>query len=50
MGIYHGGFDVLMAEELLNRPDVIAPLEQMRRERMPEGVAAIELGTVNRER
>jgi hypothetical protein len=29
MGIDHGGFDILVAQQLLNGADVVATLEQM---------------------
>jgi hypothetical protein len=32
MGANHGRFDVIMAQEFLRRPNVIAPFEQMRHE------------------
>jgi hypothetical protein len=38
MGIYHGGFDALMAEELLNGSNAIPAFEQVGGERISEGV------------
>lgn len=37
VGIDHRGREVLVAEEILNRPDVLAVLQQMRREGVREG-------------
>ena len=39
MGIDHGGFDVLVAEQLLNGADIVAVLEQVGCKGVPEGVA-----------
>ena len=50
MGVDHRRLDVAVAQEFLYGSNVIAPFEQVRCEGMPEGMAAIELGTVNRER
>src|SRR5256885_14183490 len=44
VGIDHGGADVVMAEELLHRPDVIAGFKEMGSERMPERVTRGPLG------
>ncbi len=38
MRINHRGADVLMPEQFLNRPNIIAILKQVSRERMAEGV------------
>ena len=40
----HGGAHILVAESLLNGADVLAPFQQVCRERMAEGVAAGRLG------
>ena len=40
MGVDHRRPDILVAEKLLNRPDVVARHEQMGREGMAKGVAA----------
>ncbi len=50
LGIGHRRLDVAVTQKLLDGSNVIAPFKQMRGKGMPEGVAAIELGTVNRER
>ncbi len=39
MGVDHRGFDVVVAEQFLQRSDVVAILEQMRGETMSERVA-----------
>ena len=44
VGVDHGGADVAVPEELLDRPDVIAVLEQMRSERVPQTVTRRPLG------
>ncbi len=38
MGIEHGGLDILVAQQFLNRPDVIAVSQQTRGKGVPEGV------------
>src|SRR5688572_24827836 len=40
MSVDHGCSDVFMSEQFLNRANVVAVLEEMSGERMPEGVAA----------
>ena len=40
MGVNHGGRDVFVAEQLLNRTDVVAVFKQMRGEAVSEGMAA----------
>ncbi len=40
MGVDHRRPDILVAEKLLDRPDVVARHEQMGREGMAKGVAA----------
>ena len=40
----HGGGDVLVPEQLLHRPNVVAGFEQMRRKRVPERVRRRMLG------
>ncbi len=35
MRVNHGGFSIFVPEEFLDRPDIIALLQQMRREAMP---------------
>lgn len=44
MGLDHRGAHVLVAQELLDRADVLAPLQQVGRKGMAEGVAAGLLG------
>ena len=44
MGINHRGFHVLMAEELLDCPNVVAPFQKIRRKGMPKGVAGGAFG------
>jgi len=44
VGVNHGRFDILVAEKLLDRSDVIATLEQVNGEEMAEGVASGPLG------
>jgi hypothetical protein len=44
VGVHHRRTDVRVAEQLLDGPNVIAGLQQMRRERMAERVAAHTLG------
>jgi len=44
MGIDLGGLDVAVAEELLDGPDIVAVLEQVGGEGVPEGMAAYSLG------
>jgi hypothetical protein len=39
MGVDHGRAYVFVAQQLLNRADVIARFQEMRCERMPEGMA-----------
>ena len=39
MRIDHCRLDALMAQDLLDRPDVVTALEEMRREGVPQGVA-----------
>lgn len=39
MGVDHGGGDIAMAEQLLHGANVIAALEQVGGEAVPEGVA-----------
>ena len=40
MGVDHGGADVAVTQELLNRADVVAVFQEMRREGVSQGVAA----------
>ena len=40
MGVDHRSLDVAMAQEFLDRPDIIAGFEQVRGEGMPEGVTS----------
>jgi len=44
MRINHRRADVPMSEQFLDGPDVVPILEQMRRERMPQGVAGNQFG------
>jgi hypothetical protein len=44
MGVDHGGLDVFMTEQLLNRPDIISVLQDVGREGMAQGVAGRMLG------
>lgn len=44
MGVDHGGAHILMAQQLLDGADVLAPLQQVGGKRVPEGVAAGLLG------
>ena len=44
MGINHRGFHVLMAEELLDCPNVVAPFQKIRRKGMAKGVAGGAFG------
>jgi hypothetical protein len=44
MSIDHGGAHLLVPEQLLHGPDVVAVLEQVRREGVSEGVAGRGLG------
>ena len=46
VGIDHGRTDVLVAKQLMDGPDVITALKQMRSERMPKGVATDVLNNV----
>ena len=39
MSINHGGRNIRMAEQLLNRPNVFTAFQQMRRKAMPKSVA-----------
>lgn len=43
-GINHRGFHVLMAEEFLDCPNVVAPFQKIRRKGMPKGVAGGAFG------
>jgi len=40
VGVDHRGFDVLVTQELLDRPNIIAIFDQVGGERVPERVAA----------
>ena len=40
MRIHHGGFHIFVPEELLDRPDVVALLQQMCGKTVAEGMAA----------
>jgi hypothetical protein len=40
VGVDHGGADVGMTEQLLDRADVVAPFEEVRREAVTQGMAA----------
>ena len=44
-GVNHGRFHVLVTQELLDRPNIIAVLNQMGGERVPKSQAARELQT-----
>jgi hypothetical protein len=44
VGVDHGGLDVLMAEEVLHSPNVIAVFQEMGGEGMAEGMAADVFG------
>jgi len=44
MGIDHGGAHILMAEQFLDGPDIIAILNQVRGKRMPQGMTTGRLG------
>src|SRR5262249_51870552 len=44
VGVDHGRAHVLVTQELLDGPDIVAFLQQMRCEGVPEGVAACGLG------
>ena len=46
MGINHRGFHVVMAEEFLDCPNVVAPFQKIRRKGMPKGVAGGTFGKV----
>ncbi len=48
VGITHGCFHILVAEEFLDRPDIIPILQQMGRKAMAEGVAACVFGNSRR--
>jgi hypothetical protein len=43
MSVNHGGSDIVMAEQFLNRPDVAARVNQMRSKGMTERVTAYEV-------
>ena len=40
MCIHHGGFHIFVPEELLDHPDVVALLQQVRGKTVTEGMAA----------
>src|SRR5437870_5739930 len=44
MGIDHGGTHVLVSQEFLQGTDIVAVLQQMRGETVPQGVTAAALG------
>jgi hypothetical protein len=44
MGINHRCLHISVSEELLNRANIIAIFQQVRRERVPQGVAVGRLG------
>ena len=44
VGVNHGCFDILVAEQLLNRADIVAILQEMGGEAMAEGVAGDAFG------
>ena len=46
VGVDHGGLPVAVAEEFLDRADIVAGLEQVRREGVAERVARRALGDV----
>jgi len=48
VGVDRGCLDVIVAEELLDRPDVVAVLQQMGGEAMAEGVIAGVVGNPRR--
>ena len=50
VGVNHGGADVAVAEELLDRADVVAGLEQVRGEAVAEGVAGGSFCALNEAR
>ena len=39
VGVDHGGLDIFVTEQLLDRPDVVAVLQEVGRKGMPERVA-----------
>jgi hypothetical protein len=43
MGIYHSGFDILVAQEFLYSSDIVSVLQQVRGEGMPKRVARCTL-------
>jgi hypothetical protein len=43
VGVDHGGRHVLVAEELLHRPDVVAVVQRMGSERVPKSMATCGL-------
>jgi hypothetical protein len=49
MRIDHGRTDIVMAQELLDRPDVMAIVQQVGGEGMTEGVATHALGDASGE-
>ena len=46
MGVDHGRLDILVSEQLLDRPNVMPGLKQVRREGVAEGVGGDGLGEV----
>jgi hypothetical protein len=48
MRVAHRGLDVFVTEQLLNGPDIISVLQQVRGEGMAEGVAGRMLGEPHR--
>jgi hypothetical protein len=43
MGIDHGGFDILVAQQFLDGADIVMVFQQVRGEAMPEGMARYTL-------
>jgi len=48
VGIDHGGLHALVPEQLLYRPDVVAIHQQVRGERVSQGVTGCRLGDTQR--
>ena len=48
MGVDHSSLDILMAEQFLDGADIVAVLEQVRGEGMPEGVRCDRLVNTSR--
>jgi hypothetical protein len=41
MGIDHGGLHVLMPEQFLYGPNIVASFQQLRGKRVPEGISTL---------